>query len=697
MAKKKKVLFVATVDSHILAFHLPYLELFKQKGWETHVATNGKEKIPFCDHKHTICMERSPFRLNNLKAIKQMKKLLEKEHFDIIHCHTPMGSVVTRLAAKKARKNGTRVIYTAHGFHFYTGAPLINWLLFYPVEWYLAKYTDTLITINHEDYNRAKKKFSKRCHDIQYVPGVGIDPKKFDFKMTQKEKHELRASLGLKDDDFVMIFPARLDKNKNQGFLIKCMPKLIKENPKIYLLLPGQDELNGKYQNLAKKLGVENNVHFLGKRDDVPRLLKISNIVVSSSKREGLPCFILESILTHRAIVGLKCRGISDIIDDQTNCFLVEKKDFNSTILKLQNNMHTRTNINTTQYMTKTIILTMEAIYDKKNTIIHLLQSNKLSGAENVAISMINHLKDMYDCYYCSPVGPICKTLKERGIKYIPLVNNNIKEYSEIIKKYKPVIIHAHDVKASLIASTQKTRNIFHVHFDFKKLTIKSIVFLIATINCKKIIWVSNKSLHNYPFYKIIKMKSTVLENRIDAKYIHDKIRQDENKYPEYDMIYLGRLEDIKNPIRAIEIVNRIIKIYPDVKLAIVGDGNLEEEMKDKIRSYNLQGNISLYGRLENPYKILNQSKILLVTSVAEGLPLSVLEALSLNKYVVSTKVGDLPRLSKKEGSIFIYNTDEEASRLIASILSKNNKNKAKIKPYNEYIRAIKKIYREIT
>lgn len=328
----KKILYVATVDSHIKNFHIPFLRMMQQEGWETHVATNGKEKIPYCDHKHTICMERSPFKLNNLKAIKQMKELLKKEHFDIIHCHTPMGSVITRMAAKETRKKGTRVIYTAHGFHFYTGAPLINWLLFYPVEKYLAKYTDTLITINKEDYNRAKKKFSKRCHDIQYVPGVGIDPKKFGFKMTAKEKHDLRASLELKDDDFVMIFPARLDKNKNQGFLIKCMPELIKENPKIHLLLPGQDELNGKYQRLAKKCNVENNVHFLGNRNDISSLLKISNLAVSSSLREGLPVNILESVLSELPIITLNSRGCTDILSNEN--IIDNKADFISAITK---------------------------------------------------------------------------------------------------------------------------------------------------------------------------------------------------------------------------------------------------------------------------------------------------------------------------------------------------------------------------
>ena len=148
---KKKVLFVATVDSHIELFHLPYLKMFKDKGWEVHVATGEGKQIKYCDKKIVLPMKRSPYNLvANLKAVRQLKKIIKEEGYDIIHCHTPVGSVVARLAAKKAkaRRNGTRVMYTAHGFHFYTGAPLLYWLLFYPVEWYLAKYTDTLILIN---------------------------------------------------------------------------------------------------------------------------------------------------------------------------------------------------------------------------------------------------------------------------------------------------------------------------------------------------------------------------------------------------------------------------------------------------------------------------------------------------------------------------------------------------------------------
>lgn len=183
----KKVLFTATVDSHILQFHIPYLKMFKEKGYEVHVATNGTEAIPYCDVKHVVSFARSPIKTSNLKAIIQLRKIINENNFEIVHCHTPMGSVVTRIAAKKAKKRGTRVIYTAHGFHFFKGAPMVNWLVFYPVEKYLSKYTDCLITINQEDYELAKRKF-KKCKQIELVHGVGVDKSKFDFEMSEREK-----------------------------------------------------------------------------------------------------------------------------------------------------------------------------------------------------------------------------------------------------------------------------------------------------------------------------------------------------------------------------------------------------------------------------------------------------------------------------------------------------------------------------
>ena len=678
MAKKKKVLFIATVDSHILAFHLPYLELFKQKGWETHVATNGTEKIPFCDHKHTICMERSPYKLNNLKAIKQMKKLLEKEHFDIIHCHTPMGSVVTRLAAKKARKKGTRVIYTAHGFHFYTGAPLINWLLFYPVEWYLAKYTDTLITINHEDYNRAKKKFSKHCHDIQYVPGVGIDPKKFDFKMTKKEKHELRASLGLKDDDFVMIFPAELSKRKNQMWLIKTLKPLLKKREDIHLLLPGLDNLGGKCQRLTRKLRMQKQIHFLGFRNDIPKLLTISDLAISSAKQEGLPVNILEAATLNKKIISIRCRGTEDILGNNYDGLIKkgEQELFREKIAKITSSKASQY-IPIEKYLLNNIKQRLVSIYFKKKTILHLLSSNIYSGAENVACTIINELKNEYELYYCSPRGDIEKKLQERKIKYIPIKKNNIVELKKVIKTIKPDLIHAHDVRSSVYASMiYRGTLISHIHGNhlfMRKVTPQSILYLIMSKKFYKIIWVSESSYQNYRFKKTVSRKSIVMRNIIDEKYIHKKASSTNDKKI-YDILFLGRLMEAKNPMRAIKIMEKIIRNRPKTRCVIAGDGTLSEQVRTYIQKNKLTDNIKMLGNLENPYTVLAKSRVLLMTSVHEGTPMVALEALSFGVPIISTPIDGLLELVNSQNG-FLSNDDNKIEKEIIKYIDKSDSN----------------------
>lgn len=378
----KKVLFTATVDSHILQFHLPFLKFFKEHGYEVHVATNGDENIPYCDVKHVVCFERKPIKLNNLKAIKQIKKICEEEKFDIIHCHTPMGSVVTRLAARKARKKGTRVIYTAHGFHFFNGASIKNWLIFYPVEWYLAKYTDTLITINMEDYELAKKKFSKRCKDIQYVPGVGIDEEKFVFDLTDKEKKELRESIGVKKDDFVMIYPAELSKRKRQIWLISTLKDLLNENSNMHLLLPGKDSLNGKCQSLVNDLGLTNQIHFLGYRKDIPKLLKISDMALSSANQEGLPVNIMEAMYIGLPIVASDCRGNRDLVKDGENGYIIGLNDpveFTKCVKKIYNIDKETKQFSMTskkivkEYLLDKIIVNMKSIYLLNNDLISVV------------------------------------------------------------------------------------------------------------------------------------------------------------------------------------------------------------------------------------------------------------------------------------------------------------------------------------
>lgn len=670
MMGKKKILYVATVDSHIKCFHLPYLEMMQKEGWETHVATNGHEKIPFCDKRHTICMERSPFKLDNIKAIKQMKQLLEKEHFDIIHCHTPMGSVVTRIAAKKARKNGTRVIYTAHGFHFYKGAPLLNWLLFYPVEKYLAKYTDTLITINQEDYNRAKKKFSKRCHDIQYVPGVGIDPKKFDFNMTAKEKHELRASLGLKDDDFVMICVGRLDKNKNQGFLIKCMPELIQNNPKIHLLLAGKDELNGKYQKLAQKLGVANNVHFLGNREDVPKLLKISDMALSSSLREGLPIGILEAINIGLTVVALKCRGIDDL-KESGKIYLCKETQYIDTIksiTKTSKKTNSKNAIN--KFIINSTLELVSNIYNRKHgqvRILHVLTAMNRAGAETFLMN-------------------IYKNIDKNKIQFDFAVSTTNKcDYDEEIVKMGGKIYHYPRYKIINHFSYKKWWKNFYRSHDYKIVqghigSTASIYLKIANKYGLTTIAHSHSAgfgkglhaiiyrLYSFPTRYIADYCFGCSEEAIVARYgknslnkkntmiIKNGVNPDEYKYSKDDNAILrnkykinnntlvictvGRLVETKNPYFILGILKKLSKRYNDYILIWLGDGELRKKIEMEISKNKLNNKVKMLGVVNNVPELLKISNVFILPSLFEGLPVAGVEAQAAEvPFICSDKV----------------------------------------------------------
>lgn len=309
MGKVKKVLFTShTANFH--KFNRPFMRMLKDQGYTVHYASAGEEKVYDTDKHFDVPFERSPFKPRNIKAYFELKKIIDYEKYDLIHTHTPMGSVITRLAARDARRRGTRVIYTAHGFHFFTGAPLANWLIYYPVEKWMARHTDTLITINDEDYERAKRRFRT---EVQYVPGVGVDLKRFKPRLTKKQRNELRASLGIKSGDFVMIYPAELSKRKRQVWLINAIAELLRKHGDMHLLLPGGDSLGGRCQTLVSKLALEKQVHFLGYRNDIPQLMMASDLAVSSSSQEGLPVNLLEALAAGLPIVATDCRGNRDI------------------------------------------------------------------------------------------------------------------------------------------------------------------------------------------------------------------------------------------------------------------------------------------------------------------------------------------------------------------------------------------------
>lgn len=460
----KKVLFTATVDSHILQFHLPFLKLFKENGYEVHVATNGNEEIPYCDVKHVVSFERSPIKINNLKAIRQLRKIINEEKFDIIHTHTPMGSVVTRLAAKKARKKyHTRVIYTAHGLHFFKGASAKNWLIFYPVEKYLSKYTDTLILINQEDYDLCKRKF-KKCKDIQYVPGVGIDEAKFDFEMSEKEKHDLRKSVGVKYDDFVIIYPAEISKRKRQIWLIETINDLLKKNSNIHLLLPGKDSLDGKCQELVKELGLEKQVHFLGYRKDIPKLLKISNLAISSANQEGLPVNIMEAMYVGLPIVASDCRGNRDLIQDNVNGYLVSLKDnerFSNSIENIYND-----NSKSEEFGHKSKEIIKDYLLDKI-----------MIDMKNIYFQQIKTLAIITSGFL--PVPASKGGAAENLIDTIVIQN-------EKFRRIKPIIFSVYDEKAKKISEKYKYSDFVFIKLSFISLSIDKFNYFIIDKILKK-------------------------------------------------------------------------------------------------------------------------------------------------------------------------------------------------------------------
>lgn len=329
-----KVLFCATVDYHFKAFHLPILKWFKEKGWEVHIAASGEMDLPYVDQKFNIPIQRSPFNKKNLVAFKNLKSIMNEHEYKIVHGHTPMGGFLTRLAAKQARNKGTKVLYTAHGFHFCKGAPLMNWVLYYPIEKMLARYTDCLITINEEDYQRAKTHRFK-AKSIEHVHGVGVDTDLFK-PMNEKQKKEQREKLGYRSDDFLLFYAAEFNKNKNQQLLIKAMAELKKDLPNAKLLLAGEGNLENSCKQLAIELDVDKQVEFLGYRKDIVNLLPMCDVAVASSHREGLPVNIMEAMACGLPVVATENRGHNELVQNLYNGWTIKPENLIEMVNKLK-------------------------------------------------------------------------------------------------------------------------------------------------------------------------------------------------------------------------------------------------------------------------------------------------------------------------------------------------------------------------
>lgn len=299
----KKILFVATVFSHIEAFHIPIINKLSDDGNDVEVAANMDIHSSKIGNKiHDIPFSRSPLSASNITAYKRMKKLSKRTQYDIVHCHTPVAAMIARTVFRNKK---TKVIYTAHGFHFYKGAPLKNWLLYYPVEKYLSKFTDTLITINDEDFKRSVRKFNAK-KNIK-LNGVGIDVSKIE------KTHEKNFDF-ISDDKFTLLSIGELNDNKNHISVINEIKKM--EN--VEYIIAGRGKLFNDLTNYINNEGLENKIKLIGYREDIFSIIKASDIFVFPSKREGLPASIIEAMAGSLPVVASNIRGNNDIVSSDT-------------------------------------------------------------------------------------------------------------------------------------------------------------------------------------------------------------------------------------------------------------------------------------------------------------------------------------------------------------------------------------------
>lgn len=321
-----KALVTATVQSHIAQFHEPAIALLHEHDYEVHVAArdnlaqkNGL-KLTTPDRIFDVPFERNPVAPLNAQAFRELSRIIGEGGYDIIHCNTPVAGVLTRLLGQRARKAGARLVYTAHGFHFYRGAPLLNWLAYYPLERALARLTDVLVTINKEDFARAAR-FG--AGSVRYVPGVGVDLQRFGA--VPAPSAELRREFGLAPDDFVVLSVGELNDNKNHATVLRAMAH--PAAPRMHYLICGNGPRRQQLEDWARELGVGDRVQFLGYRRDIPIILSLADAFCLPSFREGLPLALMEAMAAGKPVVCSRIRGSVDLVDDGEGGLIVDAGD----------------------------------------------------------------------------------------------------------------------------------------------------------------------------------------------------------------------------------------------------------------------------------------------------------------------------------------------------------------------------------
>ena len=342
-----KRLLITSTDLMMVQFLIPHVIHLSQNGFDVEIACSDvgdrmdevREKLKDSVKAiHVVRLVRSPASPTNLKGYGDMRKVIEAGNYDIIWTNEPVMGVVTRLAARDARKRGTKVLYMVHGFHFYKGAPKPYWLTFYPIEKAMAHHADVICTVNQEDFKRAKTFNVKR---VEYIHGIGINT---DRLTPSADRNDIRAELGLSSEDFIVLSVGELNENKNQKTIIRAMQRL--QDPRIHYVLCGKGDQLEALQQQAAEAGLTDRVHFLGYRKDVVDICSQADVFVMPSHREGLPVASLEAMYCGLPVIASNIRGLTDVVEDGKSGYLCapdDDKAFADAINAIKTDRHVHT------------------------------------------------------------------------------------------------------------------------------------------------------------------------------------------------------------------------------------------------------------------------------------------------------------------------------------------------------------------
>ena len=604
--------------------------------------------------------------------LKALEDLFRKNHYRIVHSNVNTLSVFPLYAAKKA---GVPIRIS----HSHSTSNVREWkrnIIKNILRTFSKRYATDYFACSElaGRYLFGSKTFDRG--EVKIIHNA-IDLDKFKFDPIARKN--LRKELGIDDETIVIGHVGRFVQTKNHHFLIYAFKKYHNKNPNAKLLLIGTGPLEEKIKAKVKKLNLEDSVLFLGQRNDTNKLYSVMDIFCLPSLYEGLPVAGIEA-----QAAGLPCVYSDKVTieaDAANNAYYASIKNIYSYLQTLEqaiaNRVKNRNNIKFSKhFQISSNVNILEKFYQQPLRVMHLISTDVFSGAENVACQIINLFKDNqeYIMTYCTVIGKNKEALECRGINTTELDRFNLKSIKKACSSFKPNIIHAHDPKAAIAAvlTNNKQNIISHIHSNhryMRKITLKSLIYhFYIEKHIIGIIWVSNSARDEYVFAKNIPktLPSYVIQNVVDGNQLKSIAKTDKNNY-NFDIIFLGRLEDVKDPLRFVKLIEKI-KQHQEIKVAMVGDGSLRSQVEEEINKLSLNKNIVLFGNQVNPYKILLNSKILVITSKYEGMPMNALEAIACNIPVVSTPVDGLLDIIDRK---YLCKTDQDFVETILKILNR--------------------------